>query len=131
MRIINLTPHDIKIVDASTVTFNKEIRKNVVDPLFGDPIIVTTIPSSGIASAKITSVMDGAIDGVPVYKKQITGCDALPDADDDTIFIVSALYVSAYRAVNGNTDNLYTIADPVYTTDGRTIVGSLGICPAF
>lgn len=128
MNIINLTPHPIKIVDQSTVTFDSAIRKNVVN---GDPVIVATIPSAGVASAKISTVADGSIDGVPVYKKQITGCDALPDADDDTIFVVSALYVSAFRAVNGNTDKLFTIADPVYTTDGRTIVGSLGICPAF
>lgn len=131
MKIINLTPHDITVIDASTVTFNKDIRKNVVDPLFGDPVVVATIPSSGVASAEITTVADGVINGVPMYKKQITGCDALPDADDDTVFVVSALYVSAYRAVNGNTDKLFTIADPVYTPDGKTIVGSLGICPAF
>jgi hypothetical protein len=125
--IINLTPHSLTIVDPASTTFNADIRKNVCT---GDPVVIATIPSAGVASAKIATVADDKIGDVPVFRKQITGCDPLPDIPD-AVFVVSALYASAYRQVNGNTDRLYTVADPVYSADGRTILGSLGICPAF
>lgn len=126
--IINLTPHEIKIVDPASTTFDAAIRKNVCT---GDPRIVATIPSSGVASARIATQTGATIGDIPVVFKKVVGCDPLPDADDDAVFVVSALYASAYRQVNGNTDRLYTVADPVYSPDGRTILGSLGICPAF
>jgi hypothetical protein len=123
MHIVNLTPHDIKII--SNGVFNADLRKFTTD----DPEIVISIPSSGVVSATLTTVEIEPINGVPVFDKKITGVDPLPEGDDDTIYVVSALYASAYRKIHGNADKLYTIADPVYSTDGRTILGSRGICP--
>ena len=127
-QIINLTPHSICIVNPACVRFDTTIRKNVCD---GEPDIVAMILSSGIVSAKINTVSIDPINGVPTFAKSVVGCDDLPDADEDDIFVVSALYVSAYRTVHGNTNRLYTIADPVYTPDGKKVIGSMGICPAF
>lgn len=126
MKIFNGTPHAINVV--TNGVFATEIRKYVV-PDGTEPQIVASIPSNGVLSAVIDTVEVEPMDGIPVYTKRISGCDSLPDGYD--IYIVSTLYVSAARACGMDTSRLYTVADPVYTADGRTILGSRGICPAF
>lgn len=134
MKIYNGTPHAVSIV--ANGVFCAPIRKWVVENGV-EPEVVASIPSDGVLSAKIETIegqfMDGvpilAMDDIPVFHKEIMGCDPLPDGYE--VYIVSALYASAYRKVYGNTDRLYTVADPVYSEDGRTILGSRGICPAF
>jgi hypothetical protein len=125
-KIFNGTPHPINIV--ANAVFQVDIRKYVV-PDGIEPQIAASIPSNGVLSAKVDTVDGGNIDGIPVFTKNIAGCDTLPDGYD--IYIVSQLYVSAARACGIDTSKLYTVADPVYTSDGRTILGSRGICPAF
>jgi len=120
-QFFNGTPHAINIVDKATVTFNASIRKYVS----AEPVIVLSIPSNGMLSAKVKTVETAPMDGVPVFIKVFEGVDELPDAG---VIIVSAMYASAARATGASTQRLYTVADPVYTTDGKTIVGSLGIC---
>jgi len=61
--------------------------------------------------------------------KVLIECESLIDGYD--LYVVSALYASAVRAQGGDTSKLYTVADPVYTEDGRTVLGCRGICPAF
>lgn len=125
MKIFNGTPHPINIVDGST--FDPSIRKYVV---VGDKAtVVASIPSNGVLSAVIETVEREPINGIPVYGKKIIGIDPLPEGYD--IYIVSALYASAMRQLGGDTSKLYTVADPVYSEDGRTILGCRGICPAF
>lgn len=129
MKILNYTPHTINIVNPDHTEFRADIRKNVA---LSDYEIIATVESSGVLSAKIQTAPGPNVGGIPIFEKQIIGVDPLPETDDpDTIFIVSALYVSAYRKVHGDDARLYTIADPVYSQDGKTIIGSLGICPAF
>lgn len=121
MKIYNGTPHEIKLIKPESAIKNEKIRKYVSE----NPTYVGEIPSDGILSAKIeTKHIKGY-----VYQKQITGIDTLPEGYD--YYIVSALYASAYKMQNGQNDKLYTVADPVYTTDGKTILGSLGICKSF
>lgn len=125
--IHNFTPHPVNIITGST--FDPSIRKYIADAST-DP--ATVIPSSGMLSARLETVEAEAINDIPVFMKRVVGCDPLPDSvGDDDIIVVSALYVSAYRSVYGNTERLFTIADPVYTPDGKTILGCRGICPAF
>ncbi len=123
--IRNFTPHSIKIVSQDSCTFNPIIRKWVSD----NPQILAEIVSEGVLSAKIETVLGDTINGIPVFSKKISGCDPVP-ADGD-IIIVSALFVSAARSYGYDTSRLYTVADPVYSLDGKTILGSRGICPAF
>lgn len=161
-KIFNGTPHSINIIREAV--FKPEIRKFVV-PFEKDVTVIASIPSDGVLSAKIDTIDLPDIDGIPVYGKSIVGCDPLPEGYD--IYIVSALYVSAMRAIDNfifepSTDpriteltvdaqftgddlysvvkslcqgndisKLYTVADPVYSEDGRTILGCRGICPAF
>lgn len=129
IKVFNGTPHPINIV--SNGVYNTSIRKYTIGN-GEDPVIDGSIPSSGILSALVKTVDSDPLVGlfsIPVFKKEIQGVDPLPDGYD--VYIVSALYANAYRAVYGNMDKLYTVADPVYSEDGRTILGSRGICPAF
>lgn len=126
MRIFNGTPHSINII--SNCVYKPEIRKYVV-PEGEQPIVVKSIPSNGILSAKIQTVNAGVVDGIPVFNKQVVGCDDLPAGYD--IYIVSALYAVTAIKMGANPSILYTVSDPVYSADGRTILGSRGICPAF
>lgn len=125
-RIYNATPHKIIIIENGE--FNTTIRKWVCD----SPKISAEIEPTGMLSAKIETCDADPINGIPVYGKRVIGCDPLPEEmGDNDIIVVSALYATAYRKMYGNDSRLYTIADPVYTPDGKTILGSRGICPAF
>lgn len=125
-KIFNGTPHFVNII-REAVVYKPEIRKFVADGK--DVTVVASIPSDGVLSAKIDTVELPDIDGIPVYGKSIVGCDPLPEGYD--LYIVSALYASAMRAQGKDISKLYTVADPVYSEDGRTILGCRGICPAF
>lgn len=124
-RIFNGTPHPIFILDDSTITFKADIRKFICS---GQPAVVAEIPSNGILSAKIDTVQAGYIGNIPVFEKKIVGCDPIPEGYD--IIVVSALYATAARMAGLDTSSLYTIGDPVYSEDGRTILGCRGIAKA-
>lgn len=114
--IFNGTPHPISLI--SGATFAPEIRK------FVGGQIVREIPASGtLLSATISVEESEAVDGIPVYVKNITGCDPLPEGYD--VYIASALYASAYTGPMR--DRLYTVSDPVMTDDGKTIRGCRGL----
>jgi hypothetical protein len=120
MKIYNATPHVISIISNSDCEFIAASRKFVSEN--PDPIIV--IPSSGMKSVIFESIkIDGNVI-IPMYKKTIKFIEPLPDGYD--IYIVSALYASAYEAKGGIKD-VYTVADPVYTLDCKTIIGCLGL----
>ena len=126
VRIFNGTPHPINVVKNGVS--NPEIRKMIV-PADVEPEIIISIPSDGMLSAKIETIEVDAMDGIPVFGKKVTACDPLPEGYD--VVIVSALFVTAARSVGMETSRLFTVADPVYSPDGRTILGCRGICPAF
>lgn len=121
IKIFNGTPHAINVVDNGT--FDAALRKHVTDA----PNVVVSIPSNGVLNAKVSSVDLDPINGIPVFGKGFAGVDPLPDGFD--IYIVSAMYGSAARASGANTSKLFTVADPVYSIDGKTIHGCRGICP--
>lgn len=80
MKIVNLTPHAITITDGPTFQ-----------------------PSGKVARVSVQQVDDGDINGVPVKKQAFGDIVDLPDPADDTIYIVSALVLSAAKAA-GRTD---------------------------
>jgi len=120
-KIFNGTPHAINVVSGSV--FTPAIRKYVG----GD--VVLSIPSTGVLSAKISTIDLPSIADIPVFGKSFSGVDSLPDGFD--VYIVSALYASAAKAAGVDCSKLYTVADPVYTPDGNSFIGCRGICPAF
>ena len=116
--VLNATPHDINIVrDAE---FNKELRKWVSGE------IVSTIPKSGVVlNATISTKEAARTSWLPIFTKEVTGCDPLPPGYD--IYIVSAIYADAYVKQYGSNEKLYTVADPVMSDDGRTFRGCRGL----
>lgn len=122
-KVVNLTPHDVNIVAGAT--FDASIRK------YRGGEVVLTIPSSGMVNAvsNDTPAADVIVGGVSVssIKKIWTSVDALPEYDEDTMFIVSGLYVSACCELGLPTANLLTVGNMVVAEDGRTIVGCVGL----
>jgi hypothetical protein len=116
MKIYNSTPHSINIIVASTFKFDASIRKFVTD----NPEIELSIPAMGMLNAQFEEVLKST-SPVKIKEKKIVGVDPLPEGYD--IYIVSALYATAYGATCGNMDKLYTVCNPVYSLDGRTIFG--------
>ena len=114
--MLNLTPHTISIIDQNSVTFKPEIRKFVSE----SPIILKTIPSSGMVSVSFKEEYRQDIDGVPCKMKWADSVDPLPSGNESCI--VSALYYST------NPDRrCYTIVDPVYDITGTKVIGCLGV----
>lgn len=121
IKIFNGTPHAINIVEGSV--FNPAIRK------YTGGNVVLSLPSNGALNAKIETHILPAIDTIPVFGKSFTGVDDLPRGYD--IYIVSALFASAYLKSGADMSKVFTVADPVYTEDGNSFLGCRGICPAF
>jgi hypothetical protein len=120
MKIYNATPHSISIISRADCEYVEASRKFVCEN--PEPIVV--IPSSGMKSVIFESIkIDGNVI-IPMYKKTIKSIEPLPDGYD--IYIVSALYATAHEAKGGIKD-VYTVADPVYTPDCKTIIGCLGL----
>jgi len=120
-KIFNGTPHSINIVNNGV--FDPNIRKWVTDK----PNVVMSIPSNGVLSSKVSSVDLEPIDGIPVHGKKFTGVDPIPEEFD--VVIVSQMFCSGVVSQGGDVSKLFTISDPVYSLDGKTILGCRGICP--
>lgn len=115
-------PHTIKIIN--NVIYNQDKRKMVVN---GKNDIIATLQSNGKLSAKIkTSFIGNTKEGIPIFEKKVIGCDPLPKGYD--LYIVSSVYAKAYTKIYGYNEKLYTVADSVYSIDGRTLLGQRGIC---
>lgn len=80
MRIVNLTPHPIVITDGPTFD-----------------------PSGKVARVDTIQADAGDINGIPVKQQSFGDIIDLPDPQDDTVFIVSAIVLSAAKAI-GRTD---------------------------
>lgn len=126
IKIFNGTPHAINIVEKAI--FNPAIRKYV-----GGTVVLSIPPSGTMLNANITTtVVEPNTLPIPLFNKVIMGCD---DIRDYTllydVIIVSALYASAVKATGEDTSKVYTVADPVFDEDGKTIVGCRGLAMLF
>ena len=98
MKIVNLTPHEVVITDGPTFP-----------------------PSGTVARVSVQQVDTGTINGVPVKKQTFGDIVDLPDPADDTVYIVSALVLSAANAA-GRTDCVAPdTANAVRNDDGRIV----------
>lgn len=126
MNILNFTPHYVAFFKNDDISFDSTIRKWIVKDGV-EPFLV--IKSSGMLNAKIDTVPGPSINNIPTFHKKVVGCDPLPDGD--SLIVVSALYAAAATKSGLDMSRVYTVADPVFSPDGRTVVGCRGICPAF
>lgn len=78
MKVINLTPHDVNLMDKD---FN----------------IVEVIKSSGSARATEKKELIGELLGAPIYETKFEDVVGLPDVEPGTIYIVSRIIVEACK----------------------------------
>lgn len=103
MKVRNLTPHSINILNDN------------------NEVIVTIEPSGIIARAAQTKelVEELNVNGmtIPVYESTFGKVENLPESEEDTIFVVSALTAQACK---GRPD-VYITDNPVRDEQGRII----------
>ena len=102
MRVVNLTPHEVKIVD-------------------GGNNVVAVFPSDGVARVSQYDVLVDEINSIPVVKTEFGEVLGLPEPAEDTVFIVSRITVEVARARGLNTDNLLITSGAVRDDQGRII----------
>ena len=102
MRVTNLTPHEVKVLD-------------------DDDNVIATFPSSGVARASQHNVLVGEIESIPVVKTEFGEVLGLPEPAEDTVFIVSRITVEVARARGLNTDDLLITSGAVRDDQGRIV----------
>ena len=102
MRIVNLTPHEVKIVD-------------------GGNNVVAVFPSDGVARVSQCDVLVDEINSIPVVKTEFGEVLGLPEPAEDTVFIVSRITVEVARARGLNTDDLLITSGAVRDDQGRIV----------
>jgi len=106
MKIVNLTPHDI-------VLMNEYDRVQV------------TLPSAGVARAKVdiipvgTLVLDGEF--IPLVESHYGEPVDLPEPAEDVAYIVSLVTAQAAREHGRTTDDLLLVQKLVRDGDGQVI----------
>lgn len=77
MNIVNLTPHEIKIIkDKDCMVIN---------------------PSGMIARCEQSQILIGRVNGVEVYKTKLGEVKDLPNANKDTVYITSIVVAQAVK----------------------------------
>jgi len=84
MKIVNLTPHSITFFDAA-----------------GNAVL-TVEPSGQIARCSVAREKIGDINGIPVNKSKFGEVENLPEPEEGTIYVVSALTAPDGRTVGTN-----------------------------
>ncbi len=102
MRIVNLTPHEVKIVD-------------------GGNNVVAVFPSDGVSWVSQYDVLVDEINSIPVVKTEFGEVLGLPEPAEDTVFIVSRITVEVARARGLNTDDLLITSGAVRDDQGRIV----------
>ena len=120
IKMFNGTAHDVNIVSGAEL--------DSADRKFKGGAIVHVIPKGDtMLNVKFgtVEVVDNLNSIIPVYEKTIEAVDDLPDGYD--VYVVSALYASAYMRRHPEETRLYGVADPVMSADGKTFVGCRGL----
>ena len=99
MKLVNLTPHSITFVDA-----------------FGNAVL-TVEPSGLVARCSVVREKIGEINGIPVNQTRFGKVENLPEPQEGTIFIVSALTAQAVP----EREDVFITDDAVRDEQGRII----------
>lgn len=100
--IINLTPHKINIVDE-------------------EGNVVKIFESSGVARAAQKDVEIGMLEGIPIIETEFGKPVNLPEYNQGTYYIVSAITAKAAYLSGRNTQDLLLTAKTVRNDDGQII----------
>lgn len=102
MKIVNLTPHEIKIVSE-------------------DGTVAATFPSQGIARATQTAKVIGKLNGIEIVSMEFGKPENLPEFTDGIYYVVSVITANAAKATGREMSDLLITADPVRDEAGRII----------
>ena len=80
MKLVNLTPHEVVVYDAS------------------GNVVLRVPPSGRVARVATREEMIDRINGIPVFKTTYTEVEGLPDPEPSTVYIVSLLVLQALQA---------------------------------
>lgn len=107
MRIVNCTPHELKLVrpDGSPVTLPK--------------------PSGPVARVASTSTVVGEVDGVPLFRASFGAVENLPAEEAGVVLVVSALV----RAACPTRSDLASPGELVRDAGGN-VIGARGLVVA-
>lgn len=100
--IVNLTPHPIKIMTP-------------------EGVMIKEFPSEGIARAAQTVTPFGEIDGISVVETKFSDPENLPDPEEGTYYVVSAILAQAARAAGRTTSDLLLTSRPIRDENGQII----------
>ncbi len=100
--IINLTPHKINIVDEE-----------------GD--VIKVFESEGVARAAQKDVKIGMLEGIQIIETEFGEPIDLPEYDQGTYYIVSAITAKAASLSGRNTRDLLLTGKTVRNSDGQII----------
>lgn len=100
--IFNLTPHRINIVDE-------------------EGNVIKVFESEGVARAAQNDVQIGMLEGIPIIETTFGKPVDLPEYDQGTYYIVSALTAKAASLSGRNTQDLLLTGKTVRNSDGQII----------
>ena len=100
--IINLTPHEISIV-------NEEGN------------VIKVFESAGVARAAQKDVEIGMLEGIPIIETTFGEPVDLPEYSQGTYYIVSAITAKAASSSGRNTQDLFLTGKTVRNSDGQII----------
>ncbi len=115
MNLVNLTPHEVVLVD-------------------GDNNVIVRIPSSGVARAQQRDTQVGVImlnpgRSIPVVETEFGHTEGLPEPTKETAFIVSIITLNAARAQGRPTNDLF-ITNGLVRDDAGVIIGCRALARA-
>ena len=116
IKLINLTPHEINLVDANSVQFDSVAKCYRIEE--GKSV---AIPSSGVARCTTHQQKIFEENGIEFLETSYGEIQGLPEPEDNTIYIVSAIVALAGRRLGR--DDLAIATNMVKSDDGRTIIG--------
>ena len=101
MEFINLTPHDINLIDEN-----------------GNPVLVRA--SGTLARCKVTTEKVGSVNGIKINVSHFGEIEGLPEPEEGKIFIVSAMILTA---LHGTREDVLGVSEYIRDTEGK-IVGA-------
>lgn len=130
MKIKNLTPHAICIFTASQCVEQKKGNYTTLVLKEGEKPVLTIEPEVQIARVSSMTIYTDPVEfnGVSIPQAQVvfSKVEDLPNLEEDTLYIVSAITVNALKAHGHDTKQLRLVADTVRNEQGQ-IVGALSL----
>ena len=133
MKVINCTPHTIRIYSEKDTSYDEYARKRVLVNKNAKPLV--EIPPSGIVLSVLKRVKQvDCLDGIPICEFEPELTDNLLDlikVEEDNLFIVSTIFALACqrKGLEIFRGKLLTVGSPVYL--GGRPVGCLNLIKTY